>query len=128
MLMGKSNGITTIVESASTFSNLTNYIMKKLMMSMAVALFASVSMANASAISTSSPFATVVNQEKVEIKPEELPDPVKAALAAEPYNAWQVQKAFQVPGENGANTYEVALVKGEETSTAKFDKDGKVIE
>ena len=98
------------------------------MMSMAVALFASVSMAIASAISTSSPFATVVNQEKVEIKPEELPDPVKAALAAEPYNAWQVQKAFQVPGENGANTYEVALVKGEETSTAKFDKDGKVIE
>jgi len=100
--------------------------MKKLMIPLAAILFASASMVNATTVT--SPASVMIIQEKVEIKPEELPDAVKSALAAEPYNAWQVQRAFMVPDGEGANYYEVTLSKGEETSTAAFDKDGKVIE
>lgn len=103
--------------------------MKKFVFSMATAILASVSLANASnpSIHTSSA-SVIINQEKVEIKPEELPDKVREALGAAPYNTWQVQKAYRVPGENETQTFEIALVKGEETSTVKFDNDGKVIE
>lgn len=96
---------------------------------MAVAVLASASFVNASTPSFNiSPASITASQEKVEVKPEELPDAVKSALAAEPYSEWQVQKAFLVPGENDTQVYELALVKGEETSAVKFDQSGKVIE
>ncbi len=104
--------------------------MKKLMVSMAVAVLASVSFANASNITekSSSPVIVAALQEKVEIKPEELPDAVKTTLGNETYQSWQVQKAFIVPTNNGDQIYEIALAKGEETQTVKLDKDGKVVE
>lgn len=104
--------------------------MKKLMVSMAVAVLASVSFANAYHITekSSSPAIMATLQEKVEIKPEELPDAVKTTLGNETYQSWQVQKAFIVPTDNGDQVYELALVKGEETQTVRLDKDGKVIE
>jgi hypothetical protein len=103
--------------------------MKKIMFSMAVAILTSVSLANATPTFASiTPASVTVDQEKVEVKPEELPDAVKATLAAEPYNAWQIQKAFLLPGENDTPVYEIALIKGEETSAVKLNKDGKVVE
>lgn len=101
--------------------------MKKFIIPIAAALFASATLVNATEISALSS-STVVAQEKVEIRPEELPDAVHSALAAEPYNAWQIQRAFMVPDGEGGNYYEISLSKGEELKTAHFDKDGKVIE
>jgi hypothetical protein len=105
-----------------------NWIMKKIMVSMAVAMFTAVSFANATNIVSSPSAAIVYNQEKTEIKPEELPDAVKSTLATEPYSEWQVQKAYVVRGEDGGQTFEAEVSKGEESQTIRFDQEGKVIE
>lgn len=99
------------------------------MISMSVALLATFSFANA-AIQNSIAPATVItaSQDKVEVKPEDLPEAVKTALAAAPYNEWKVEKAYLVPGENESKHFEISLSKGEEMNTVKLDKDGKVIE
>lgn len=103
--------------------------MKKLMISMAVAMIAAFSFTNASAHKMINPAIEVRNaQDKVEVKPEDLPEAVKATLAAAPYNEWKVEKAYSVPGENETTYFEVSLSKGEDTATVKLDKDGKVIQ
>jgi hypothetical protein len=92
--------------------------MKKLMISMAVAMLATFSYANATNTVKYNPAASIaVNQDKVEVKPEDLPEAVKATLAAAPYNEWKVEKAFLVPGE-----------EGEDTAIVKLDGEGKVVE
>lgn len=103
--------------------------MKKLMFLMAAAFIATSTFANTSGIITGNPAATIsASQDKVEVKPEDLPEAVKATLAAAPYNEWKVEKAFLVPGENETSHFEISLSKGEEVSAVKLDKDGKVIE
>lgn len=98
------------------------------MISMAVAMLATFGIANASANNNTPATVMSVSQDKVEVKPEELPDAVKATLAAAPYNEWKVEKAYLVPGENESSHFEISLSKGEEVSTVKLDSDGKVIE
>ncbi len=100
------------------------------MISMAVAMIAAFSFANASASNNMINPAIEVRaaQDKVEVKPEDLPEPVKATLAAAPYNEWKVEKAYSVPGENETTHFEISLSKGEDTATVKLDKDGKVIQ
>lgn len=102
--------------------------MKKLMISMAVAMLTTVGFANANIILDSPTASVKVYQEKVEVKPEELPEAVKTTLNAAPYNEWQVEKAYLVPGENGTSHFEINLIKGEDKSTVKLDNEGKVIE
>lgn len=101
--------------------------MKKLMISMGVALLATFTFANANSIKHTPETVISVNQDKVEVKPEDLPEAVRATLGAAPYNEWKIEKAYQVPGENESQYFEINLSKGEETSTVKLDKDGKVI-
>ncbi len=76
----------------------------------------------ATAKSTSG-IASVV-EEKVKIKPEELPEAVKKALAADEYKGWTVANAY-VYKEN--QSYEVEVKKGEEVKIFKFDKEGKLM-
>ncbi len=68
------------------------------------------------------------DQDKVEVKPEDLPEAVKTTLASEPYNEWKVEKAYAVTTEDGKSYYEINLSKGEETATVNLDKDGKKVE
>lgn len=71
--------------------------------------------------------ATVValEDEKVQIQPEELPDAVKAALNSEDYTGWQISAAYKYAEKD---IYEVELKNGEEVATVKFDKDGQKVE
>jgi hypothetical protein len=66
-----------------------------------------------------------VDDQKVKIKPEELPDAVKTALKGQDYTGWEINSAYKF-SESG--TYEVELKKAAETKTVKFDKDGKAID
>lgn len=70
---------------------------------------------------------TAVNviDEKVKIKPEELPETVKATLKGQEYSGWEISSAYK---NTESSTYEVELKKATEVMTVKFDKDGKPVE
>ncbi len=69
--------------------------------------------------------AVFVNQEeKVKIKPEELPEAVKTAVK-EDYQGWEISQAYKYTLKEN---FEVELKKETETKTVKFDKEGNVID
>lgn len=75
------------------------------------------------------PNSVVINlQEKVAVKPEDLPEAVKTALSGEAYTGWEVTGAFLVTKEDKSQYFEIAVKKGEETATVNLDKDGKKVE
>ena len=99
--------------------------MKKLMFAF-VALLGSVAFVSADAISYSINQTPAAQQdEKVKIKPEELPEAVKKALEMQDYRGWLVDAAYK---DTAKETYEVHLKNGAETKIVKFDKDGKKVE
>jgi hypothetical protein len=67
-------------------------------------------------------------QEKVAVKPEDLPEAVKTALAGDAYKGWEVTGASLVTKEDKTQYFEIAVKKGEETATVNLDKDGKKVE
>lgn len=99
--------------------------MKKLMF-VFIALLGSVAFVSANAISYSINQTPAAQQdEKVKIKPEELPEAVKKALEMQDYRGWLVDAAYK---DTSKETYEVHLKNGAETKIVKFDKDGKKVE
>ena len=62
---------------------------------------------------------------KDEITADALPAPVKATLAGEEYKEWKVTTAWHITG--ASEYYVVELKKGEESTSKKFDKDGKLM-
>lgn len=70
---------------------------------------------------------TQQQEEKKPVKAEELPEAVKAALASADYTDWQVSEAFSVK-KGDAEYFEINLKNGDQTKTAKLDKDGKKVE
>lgn len=75
------------------------------------------------------PNGVVINlQEKVAVKPEDLPEAVKTTLGGEAYTGWEVTGAFLVTKEDKSQYFEIAVKKGEETATVNLDKDGKKVE
>jgi len=71
---------------------------------------------------------TTGTQEKVSVKPEDLPEPIKTTLATDAYAGWQVSSAFLITKPDNTQFYEISLKKGEETSKVNLDKDGKKVE
>lgn len=63
-------------------------------------------------------------EEKVKIKPEELPEAVKIAIR-EGYQGWEISVAYKYTLKEN---FEVELKQGTEVITVKFDKDGNVID
>ena len=70
----------------------------------------------------------VTLQEKVAVKPADLPEAVKTTLSGEAYKGWEVTGAFLITKEDKTQYYEIAVKKGEETATVNLDKDGKKVE
>lgn len=66
----------------------------------------------------------VVQDEKVKITENELPEAVKSTLKGEDYQEWSVNAVYHL---KNADQYEVELTKEAETKTLKFDKDGKLV-
>ena len=70
----------------------------------------------------------VILQKKVPVKPEDLPEAVKTALAGDAYKGWEVTGASLVTKEDKTQYFEIAVKKGEETATVNLDKEGKKVE
>jgi hypothetical protein len=68
---------------------------------------------------------SVVFDEKVKIKKEELPEAALTALASTDFQGWEISEAYKW---KEAGTYEVEMKKGEEKKTVKLDKDGKIVD
>jgi hypothetical protein len=98
--------------------------MKKVIFSFLVLLLAGGTFANASMISPTTA-ATQQQDDKMKIKPEELPEAVKTTLQSADYKGWAISTAYHL---KSADQYEVELKKGTETKTVKLDKEGKVVE
>ena len=103
--------------------------MKKLILSAALA-FAGFAAVQASEVNTIKNPAIVAVQDsavKTPVKLEELPDPVKAALKADPFKDWTPTEAWAV--KEGTKEYYLINVKKEaETGSVKLDKDGKPVQ
>ena len=71
--------------------------------------------------------AVSVEQSKVAVSPEDLPEPVKSTLAGS-YSEWKVTSAYLVTRDDNSQYYEVNIKRAEETSTLNLDKYGKKID
>lgn len=99
--------------------------MKKVLFAL-LAIMGSVSVMTATAnVADVNAIVAALEDEKMQIQPEELPDAVKAALNSEDYTGWQISAAYKYAEKD---VYEVELKKGEEVATVKFDKDGQKVE
>ncbi|MFO7258398.1 MAG: hypothetical protein DIU61_011915 [Bacteroidota bacterium] len=99
--------------------------MKKVLFAL-LAIMGSVSVMTATAnVLDVNAIVAALEDEKMQIQPEELPDAVKAALNSEDYTGWQISAAYKYAEKD---IYEVELKKGEEVATVKFDKDGQKVE
>src|SRR5690606_10828751 len=99
--------------------------MKKVLFAL-LALMGSVSVISATAnVMDNNATVVALEDEKMQIQPEELPDAVKVALNSEDYTGWQISAAYKYAEKD---IYEVELKNGEEVATVKFDKDGQKVE
>ena len=86
------------------------------------------------AISISSEATTIrynvefIVQDKVSVKPEDLPQPIKTTLASDVYAGWEITEAFIITKEDKTQFFEISLKKGSETTTINLDKDGRKVE
>lgn len=67
-------------------------------------------------------------QDKVSVKPEDLPQPIKTTLASDIYAGWEIAEAFLITKEDKTQFFEISLKKGSETTTINLDKDGRMVE
>ena len=70
----------------------------------------------------------VVVQDKMSVKPEDLPEPIKASLMSGAYSSWEVTEAFLITKEDKTQFYEIIVKKGSEMSKINLDKDGRKVE
>lgn len=73
-------------------------------------------------------FAKMVVQDKVSVKPEDLPQPIKTTLATDVYAGWEITEAFIITKEDKTQFFEISLKKGSETAKINLDKDGRKVE
>lgn len=72
--------------------------------------------------------ALTVTQDKVSVKPDDLPAAVKATINSEAFAGWKVVEAFLVTAENKTQYYDLSVKKGTENARVKLDKNGKNVE
>lgn len=102
--------------------------MKKLIVSaMALTLisFASVQANNALKINTAATSVVSNFQEKVEVKPEDLPDGIKKTIRGEEFTGWKITSAFLITAPDKTQYYELNVKNGSESARVKLDKNGK---
>ncbi|WAC13755.1 hypothetical protein [Dyadobacter pollutisoli] len=63
-------------------------------------------------------------EEKVVVKPEDLPAGIKKTIQGEQFSGWKVEKAFLVTETDKTQYYELQVAKGKESARVKLDKDG----
>lgn len=64
-------------------------------------------------------------EEKVAVKPEDLPEGIKKTIKGEEFSGWTVNKAFLVKEGDKPEYYELQVGNGKENARVKLDKNGK---
>ena len=72
---------------------------------------------------TTTKTTTTSKEDKVAVKPENLPDGIKKTIKGEDFSGWTVKKAFLVK-EGETEYYELQVAKGSESARVKLDKNG----
>lgn len=67
-------------------------------------------------------------QDKVAVRPDDLPEAVKNALSSDAYAGWQVTSAFLVTREDNSQYFEINAKKAEQTTVINMDKYGKKVD
>ena len=102
--------------------------MKKLIVSaMALTLISFASVQADNSLKTNISGSSVVSnlQEKVAVKPEDLPDGIKKTIRGEEFTGWKVTSAFLITTPDKTQYYELNVKNGSESARVKLDKDGK---
>ena len=63
-------------------------------------------------------------EDKVAVKPEDLPEGVKKTIKSDDFTGWTVKKAFLVTEGDNKQYYELQVAKGGESARVKLDKNG----
>jgi hypothetical protein len=63
-------------------------------------------------------------EEKVPVKPEDLPEGVKKIIKSDDFAGWTVKKAYLVKEGSSSQFYELEVAKGKENARVRLDKDG----
>jgi hypothetical protein len=102
--------------------------MKKVILSAAFLAIAGITAANAKSIKTTpAVYAVQDSTQSKTVKLEDLPDPVKATLAADAYKDWTPASATLVKAKDG-EYYAIIVKKGQEQAILKVDAAGKVVQ
>lgn len=64
-------------------------------------------------------------EEKVAVKPEDLPEGIKKTIKSDEFSGWTVKKAFLVTEPDKPQYYELQVANGSQNARVKLDKDGK---
>jgi len=102
--------------------------MKKLIVSaMALTLISFASVQADNTLKTNISGSSIVSnlQEKVAVKPEDLPDGIKKTIRGEEFTGWKVTSAFLITAPDKTQYYELNVKNGSESARVKLDKDGK---
>lgn len=70
----------------------------------------------------------VLSQEKMSVKPEDLPESVKHTLASGNYAGWEITEAFLITKDDKTQYFEIFVKNGSETSKINLNKDGRKVE
>jgi hypothetical protein len=101
--------------------------MKKLIISaVALTLISFASVHAAPVVENNS--ALTITQDKVSVKPDDLPAAVKATINSEAFAGWKVVEAFLVTADDKTQYYDLSVKKGNENARVKLDKDGRNVE
>lgn len=68
--------------------------------------------------------ASTDKQDKVAVKPEDLPDGIKNTIKSDQFSGWTVKKAFLVTEPDKGQYYELQVANGGQSARVKLDKDG----
>lgn len=68
-----------------------------------------------------------VQDQRSEIKYEELPEAVSTAFEESQYAQWEVSEVFEVTTDQGKQ-YELTISDGTQTGTLTFDADGNIVQ
>jgi hypothetical protein len=67
------------------------------------------------------------DQERVEVKPDDLPEKVKASVGHKTDLAWTILKAYLITNKDQTQYYELFVQKPDGETWMKVDKEGKVL-
>jgi hypothetical protein len=100
---------------------------KKLFVSTIALILGSFVSVQARVVKVSS-FVEFIVQDKVPVKPEDLPQPIKTTLASDVYAGWDITEAYLVTKEDKTQYYEISLKKESETTKINLNKDGRKVD